>query len=70
MRKIKLELILDDDVCRTLTLENLVGIINTSDFQIPLPAGYGKVRARPVFDDEMMSILIDGDPANDYGRNE
>lgn len=69
MRKKKIELILDDDVYRTFNLENLVGIINASNFHIPLPEGYGKVRARPIFDDEVMSVMIDADPENDYGRN-
>lgn len=57
MRKIKIEMILDEEV--GMTTESLVGIINSSNFQLAFPDDYDTIKATPVFGCENITVLIE-----------
>lgn len=56
MRKITLEMIIDEDI--GMTTETLVEILNRADFEFAFPEGYGKIKASPVFGSQNITVIV------------
>lgn len=58
MKKQTIEIILSEEI-QGLTTEALVNMINLSEYMLPFPDDYGKIKAKPVFNCDNVTIVLE-----------